>query len=59
MAGVGTEKGAPIPIKRNGIVESYKDENNEVITQRNPQVLTSIANRPMPVILTVTIPKPF
>ena len=43
--GVGTEKGAPIPIKRNGIVESYKkDENNEVvITQRNPQVLTSIA----------------
>ena len=43
--GVGTEKGAPIPIKRNGIVESYKkDENDEVvITQRNAQVLTSIA----------------
>ena len=27
---VGTEKGAPIPIKRNGIVESHqKDENND------------------------------
>ena len=43
--GVGTEKGAPIPIKRNGIVESYKkDENDEVvITKRSPQILTSIA----------------
>lgn len=43
--GVGTEKGGPIPIKRNGIVEQYKkDENNEVvITQRNSTVLTSIA----------------
>ena len=44
--GVGTEKGAPIPIKRNGIVESYKkDENGEVVmTKRNPEVLTSIAD---------------
>lgn len=43
--GVGTEKGSPIPIKRNGIVESYKkDENDEVvITKRSPQILTSIA----------------
>ena len=44
--GVGTEKGSPIPIKRNGIVESYKkDENNEVvITKRNPTILESIAS---------------
>jgi len=44
--GVGTEKGAPIPIKRNGVVESYKkDENAEVvITKRNPTVLESIAS---------------
>ncbi|MGB2398186.1 MAG: VWA domain-containing protein [Flavobacteriaceae bacterium] len=43
--GVGTEKGAPIPIKRNGVVERYKkDENNEVvITKRNTVVLESIA----------------
>ena len=43
--GVGTEKGGPIPIKRNGIVESYKkDKNGEVvITKRNSEVLTSIA----------------
>ena len=44
--GVGTEKGAPIPIKRNGIVERYKkDENDEVvITKRNSTVLESIAS---------------
>ena len=44
--GVGTEKGAPIPIKKNGIVESYKkDEKGEVVmTKRNPEMLTSIAN---------------
>ena len=43
--GVGSEKGAPIPIKRNGVVERYKkDENDEVvITKRVPTVLTSIA----------------
>ena len=42
---MGTEKGSPIPIKRNGIVESYKkDENDEVvITKRNRTVLESIA----------------
>jgi Ca-activated chloride channel family protein len=39
--GVGTEKGAPIPIKKNGIVESYKkDENGEVVmTKRNAEML--------------------
>ncbi len=44
--GIGTEKGNPIPIKRNRIVESYKkDENGEVvITKRNSEILTSIAN---------------
>ena len=43
--GVGTEKGAPIPLKRNGIVESYKkDFNGEVvITKLNKDVLESIA----------------
>lgn len=43
--GVGTDKGAPIPIKNNGIVETYKkDENGEVVmTKRNSEVLTSIA----------------
>jgi Ca-activated chloride channel family protein len=43
--GVGTEKGGPIPMKRNGVVESFKrDNNNEVvITKLNPESLTAIA----------------
>ncbi len=43
--GVGTEKGAPIPIKRNGVVEAYKKdfEGEVVITQRNIPILKSIA----------------
>ena len=43
---MGTEKGAPIPIKRNGVVERYKKDENEevVITKRNPSVLESIAS---------------
>ena len=43
--GVGTEKGAPIPLKRNGIVESYKkDFNGEVvITKLNKDILETIA----------------
>ena len=43
--GVGTEKGAPIPLKRKGIVESYKkDFNGEVvITKLNKDVLETIA----------------
>ncbi|MAU17758.1 MAG: BatB protein [Muricauda sp.] len=45
--GVGKEKGAPIPIKRNGIVESLKkDSQGEVvITKLNESVLSEIAER--------------
>ena len=43
--GVGTEKGGTIPVKRNGVVESFhRDQNNEVvITKRNAEVLKVIA----------------
>ena len=43
--GVGTERGGTIPLKKNGIVESYqKDQNGEVVvTKRNPEVLKEIA----------------
>jgi Ca-activated chloride channel family protein len=43
--GVGSEKGGPIPLKRNGAVESFqRDQNDEVvITKRNPEVLKEIA----------------
>jgi Ca-activated chloride channel family protein len=43
--GVGTEKGGTIPLKRNGIVESYqRDQEGEVvITKRNADVLKKIA----------------
>jgi Ca-activated chloride channel family protein len=43
--GIGTEKGATIPLKRNGIVESYqKDNNNEiVVTKLNKASLEAIA----------------
>jgi len=43
--GVGSEKGGPIPLKRNGVVESFqRDQNDEVvITKRNPEVLKEIA----------------
>lgn len=42
--GVGTEKGGPIPLKRNGIVESYQKDNDDqvVITKRNTEVLSAI-----------------
>jgi len=42
--GVGTEKGGPIPLKRNGIVDSFqKDQNGEVVvTKRNPEILQKI-----------------
>lgn len=45
--GVGKEKGGPIPIKRNGIVESLKkDSQGEVvITKLNESVLSEIAER--------------
>lgn len=43
--GVGTEKGGPIPIKRNGIVQNYKKNNQgeTVITRLNPATLQEIA----------------
>ncbi len=43
--GIGTEKGGPIPIKENGVVQSFKrDNNNEVvITKLNQQSLIEIA----------------
>jgi Ca-activated chloride channel family protein len=43
--GVGTEKGGAIPLKRNGIVESYQRDNDDqvVITKRNAEVLSAIA----------------
>ena len=41
---MGTEKGGPIPIKRNGIVQSYKkDKSGEtVITKLQPKTLQDI-----------------
>lgn len=43
--GVGTENGAPIPLKRNGIIESYKkdSEGEVVITKLNQNILQNIA----------------
>lgn len=43
--GVGTENGGPIPIKENGVVQSFKrDNNNEVvITKLHPESLMEIA----------------
>lgn len=43
--GIGTEKGGPIPIKQNGVVQSFKrDNNNEVvITKLNQESLKEIA----------------
>ncbi len=43
--GIGTEKGGTIPLRRNGIIESYKrDNNNEiVITKLNRTGLEAIA----------------
>ena len=43
--GVGTEKGGPIPIKRNGIVQSYKKDNSgeTVITKLNEETLQDLA----------------
>jgi Ca-activated chloride channel family protein len=43
--GVGTEKGGPIPLKQNGVVQSFKrDNNNEVVvTKLNQESLIEIA----------------
>lgn len=43
--GLGTERGGTIPLKKNGIVESYQRDNNGeiVVTKLNPNSLASIA----------------
>lgn len=43
--GVGSEKGGPIPLKRNGIVMSYKKDQDgaTVITKMNKKILAEIA----------------
>lgn len=43
--GVGSTKGGPIPIKKNGIVQSYKKDNQgeTVITRLDPIILQTIA----------------
>ena len=43
--GVGSEAGAPIPIKKNGILQYYKrdQENQQVITRLNTETLQEIA----------------
>ncbi len=42
--GIGTENGGPIPLKRNGVVESFqRDQDNDVVnTKRNSEVLKAI-----------------
>jgi Ca-activated chloride channel family protein len=44
--GVGTEKGGPIPLKRNGVVESFQRDKDDqvVVTKLNPDALTDIAS---------------
>ena len=43
--GVGTEKGGPIPLKRNGVVESFQRDKDDqvVVTKRNAEILSKIA----------------
>jgi len=43
--GVGTEKGGPIPLKRNGVVESFQRDKDDqvVITKRNAEILFSFS----------------
>ena len=43
--GIGTDSGSPIPIKKNGVLESYKKDENEevVITKRNSEILKLIS----------------
>lgn len=45
--GVGTEKGGPIPVKKRGITESFKRDNNGevVVTKLYPESLKRIAER--------------
>ncbi len=44
--GVGTEQGGPIPIKRNGILQYYKrdQDNKQVITRLNTEILQEISD---------------
>ncbi len=44
--GVGTSKGGPIPLKRNGVIQSYKKDNTgeTVITRLDEQTLRKIAS---------------
>ena len=44
--GVGTEKGGPIPLKKNGVVQSYKkdQDGNTVITKMDANTLQEIAS---------------
>lgn len=43
--GIGTTKGGPIPIKRNGVIQNYKKDNQgeTVITKLDPSILQEIA----------------
>ncbi len=45
--GVGDAKGSPIPLKRNGIIESYKKNSNgeTVITKLNEAILKEVASK--------------
>lgn len=45
--GVGTDKGGPIPIRSNGVVEQFKRDKNDqvVITRLNQQILEKIAKK--------------
>ncbi|WP_029033055.1 vWA domain-containing protein [Salinimicrobium terrae] len=44
--GVGTSKGGPIPVKRNGVIQNYKKDNQgeTVITRLNEETLKEIAS---------------
>jgi len=44
--GIGTATGAPIPVRRNGMLRGYKTDRNgqRVITRRNQQLLYTIAH---------------
>ncbi|MHA6279120.1 vWA domain-containing protein [Salinimicrobium sp. CAU 1759] len=44
--GVGTQKGGPIPIKRNGVIQNYKKDNQgeTVITRLDEETLKEIAS---------------
>ncbi|MDG1849664.1 MAG: VWA domain-containing protein [Flavobacteriales bacterium] len=43
--GLGTQEGGPIPIKRNGIVKSYKKDRDDkvVVTKMDPEMLQQLA----------------